>query len=247
MSQCIDTQLGDLLYAYELGMLSEDEKRAFEQHLVACEFCSHRAEKNLEAARIIRDDPEIHDYTVSLGEEKVSAGVAEAKLGTADRRTWRRWSYSLSAAAALVLLLVLIDWQIDIRPVDEVVAASNRLAILNFENVADPTDRDHLGEIATNLLITGLGESKYLRVISGGYILDLAGDGAHRQRVGERGGAARSLRVSPERGLRVARRAPCDRATHRHHDAARLPDSNWRVRQDPLLRPASRDGPLGHQ
>jgi len=174
MRRCIDSRYGDMLYAYELGMLSDDEKAAFEQHLIKCEFCSLRAEKNLEIVEIIRNDPEIHEYTVSLGDEGVNERDLESRSRTAGRPAWKLWSYSIPVAAVLLLVLLLIDWQIDIRPTNEVVAADNRLVILYFDNVADPSDRDHLSDIATNLLITSLGESKYLRVISNGYMLDLA-------------------------------------------------------------------------
>jgi len=174
MTKCIDSRYGDLLYAYELGMLSEDEQRAFEQHLIECEFCSSRAAKNLEVAAIIRHDSEIHDYTASLADDEAADKVSDSRATPARPRTWRRWSYSIPAAAALLLVLLLIDWQIDIRPANEAVASDNRLVVLYFANLADSLDRDHLSDIATNLLITDLGESKFLRVISSGHMLDLA-------------------------------------------------------------------------
>jgi len=174
MTNCIDHRYGDLLYAYELGMLSEDERKAFEQHLIECEFCSSRAAKNLEVAAIIRHDSEIHDYTASLADDAVADKVSDSRATPARKRIWRRWSYSIPAAAALLLVLLLVDWQIDIRPANEVIAGENRLVILPFENVTDPADPNHLSHIATNLLVTDLGESKHLRVISSGYMLDLA-------------------------------------------------------------------------
>ncbi|UCC45106.1 MAG: zf-HC2 domain-containing protein, partial [Candidatus Zixiibacteriota bacterium] len=168
MRRCTDKQYGDMLYAYELGMLDDEEQRAFEQHLIECEFCSLRAEQNLEAAELVRHDPEIHDFTTSL--------VKDEATGTAPLRKpiWNRWRYSMPVAAAILLVLLLVDWRVDIHTDDEAMASANRLAVLYFTNVVDPADQDHLSDIATNLLITDLGESKYLRVISGQYMLDLA-------------------------------------------------------------------------
>ena len=40
------------------------------------------------------------------------------------------------------------------------------LAVMYFENIVDRDDPDRLGEIATNLLITGLSESESIRVLS---------------------------------------------------------------------------------
>ena len=38
MSKCIDTNLGDLIAAYELNHLEKEEKKQFESHLEDCEF-----------------------------------------------------------------------------------------------------------------------------------------------------------------------------------------------------------------
>ncbi|HUV29821.1 MAG TPA: tetratricopeptide repeat protein [Acidobacteriota bacterium] len=191
MSRCIDKQYGDMLYAYELGMLSEEESRAFEQHLIECEFCCLRAEKNLDVAELVRHDPEIHDYAISLA-EKEAAGAAPLR-----KRIWSRWKYSMPVAAAILLLLLLVDWQVDIRTDNEAVASDNRLAVLQFTNVAEPQDQDHLSDIATNLLIADLGESKYLRVISSAYMLDLA----------SARGIDRSEIQRPEAAIELAREA----------------------------------------
>ncbi|MCH7948058.1 MAG: protein kinase, partial [candidate division Zixibacteria bacterium] len=55
----------------------------------------------------------------------------------------------------------------------EAVAAENRLAVMYFDNLVDPTDSTRLGEIVTNLLITDLSGSKYLRVVSSQRMYDI--------------------------------------------------------------------------
>lgn len=166
MSNCTNKKLGDLLYAYELGMLSDDENRAFETHLIECSYCSRRAEKSSEATRFIRHDADIHSYVESLTERDADFGH-EAKPQVLKKRwTKRIWSYVVPVAAVILLFLLLTDWDFYISPKKEARATENRLTILYLTNTADASDPDHLGDIATNLLITDLSESRYFRVTS---------------------------------------------------------------------------------
>jgi tetratricopeptide (TPR) repeat protein/TolB-like protein len=52
-------------------------------------------------------------------------------------------------------------------------AEENSLAIMYFENIADPEDPQRLGEIVTNLLITDLSESQYMQVVSSQRMYDI--------------------------------------------------------------------------
>ncbi|MCP4568873.1 MAG: protein kinase [FCB group bacterium] len=81
-------------------------------------------------------------------------------------------------APALVVIialavLVLKPWQFEISPNQEAIAAENRLAVMYFDNLADPVDSQKLGEIATNLLITDLSESHYVQVVSSQRLYDI--------------------------------------------------------------------------
>ncbi len=46
------------------------------------------------------------------------------------------------------------------------VSPSNSLAVMYFEDIPDPLDKDHTGEMLTNLLITSLSQTKEMEVIS---------------------------------------------------------------------------------
>ncbi len=80
---------------------------------------------------------------------------------------------SVVIIGVLVVILVLKPWRIVIKPSDEAQAVENRLAIMYFDNLADPADSSRLGEIAANLLITNLSESEYLQVVSGQRLYDI--------------------------------------------------------------------------
>jgi len=71
------------------------------------------------------------------------------------------------------LLLILKPWKIEVQPTMEVVAAENRLAVMYFDNLADPQDTLRWGEIAANLLMTDLSESQYVQVVSSQRLYDI--------------------------------------------------------------------------
>ena len=71
------------------------------------------------------------------------------------------------------MILILKDWQFDISPSKEAIASENRLAIMYFDNLAEPDDSLQYGETATNLLITDLAESQYMQVVSSQRLYDI--------------------------------------------------------------------------
>ena len=80
---------------------------------------------------------------------------------------------SLVILGVVVAALVLKPWRFEISPTHETQAATNWLAVMYFDNMADPADSKRLGEIATNLLITGLSQSENLNVMSSQRLYDL--------------------------------------------------------------------------
>lgn len=79
------------------------------------------------------------------------------------------------SALVIVALLVLIlkPWKLEFAPTQEAAAAADQLAVMYFDNVTDPSDNKRLGEIATNLLITGLSQSQCVKVVSSQRLYDL--------------------------------------------------------------------------
>jgi tetratricopeptide (TPR) repeat protein len=73
----------------------------------------------------------------------------------------------------ILLLLILKPFQVEIVPEKEAIAEENRVAIMYFDNLADPEDAERLGKIVTNLLITDLSESQYLEVVSSQRLYDI--------------------------------------------------------------------------
>ncbi len=86
----------------------------------------------------------------------------------------RRLAFSgLALIVIVALALTLKPWKLEFSADEEVIAGEARLAVMYFDNLADPEDSQRLGEIVTNLLITDLSESDGLVVLSSQRLYDL--------------------------------------------------------------------------
>lgn len=173
--RCSDPRLQQMTHAYELGMLSGKELDEFERHLLECEECATRVEKMADVGQMISRDPEAATVIREVIAEAESGRLNRASVEPVSPQRSRQLLPFLSvsaAAAILLLILILKPWQIIIRS-EAPVLAEGRLTIMYFENLADPEDTLRLGEIATNLLITDLAESRYLQVLSSQRLSDI--------------------------------------------------------------------------
>jgi tetratricopeptide (TPR) repeat protein/predicted Ser/Thr protein kinase len=71
----------------------------------------------------------------------------------------------------VLLFLILRPFKFEIGPEKKATAEENRLAIMYFENMADREDKERVGEIVTELLITNL--SDYTNVVSSQRLYDI--------------------------------------------------------------------------
>ena len=192
MSECNDKRFEKMLHAYELGILSDRDRKEFELHIMECEHCLEEVRRFDNTAEHIKFDEHIRDTVreITIEESTDEQGI-----------TYRQklWKTLIPAAAAVLVFIILIlkPWEIEIRPSHEAVAAQRRLIIMNFENLADPDDSQRLGEIAANLLITDLSESHYIQVVSNQQMYDI------RQQI-ERGD---SIYSNKDIAVEIARRA----------------------------------------
>ena len=104
MDKCIDKKLGAKLYAYEIDLLDEAEKEEFEMHLLECKYCNGRAQEFAKEAEIIRSDALFHQHVSEL----------DAKTTKIVRSKGNYIKIALALAAVLILL-VLRPWQIEIH------------------------------------------------------------------------------------------------------------------------------------
>jgi tetratricopeptide (TPR) repeat protein len=179
MPPCIDKHIGDKLFGYELNLLSPDDEALVELHLLQCEYCLARAKRFEAAAEKIREHPEARKLM-----KRVEADEEAAFAVVPEKRNWFSMSRAAVLVAAAVVVLLLRPWELHFHPTEEVVASEPRIAVMYFDNLADPTDSLRLGEIATDLIITGLSQSHQIQVISTqrlSDVLKLLGYDAHKR------------------------------------------------------------------
>ncbi|MFC1475612.1 tetratricopeptide repeat protein [Candidatus Zixiibacteriota bacterium] len=201
MNQPDRAQFERLLHAYELGTLSPAQEEEFELLLLEYPEFFAEVEKLETATHLMRNDPEIREHLAEVMEtlredEQLSAGSPSAQP------LWKRLWFAYAAAAAVILLLVLVDWRLEFHPSSEVIAAENRVAVMYFTDLTDPQAEQQWGEIATHLIITDLSESKYMQVVSEQRIEDiLASSGDETRRKVDREKALEVARASDARWL----------------------------------------------
>jgi serine/threonine protein kinase/Flp pilus assembly protein TadD len=73
----------------------------------------------------------------------------------------------------VLLFLILKPFKFEMVPEKRAVAKENSLAIMYFENLVDPEDKDRTAQMITSLLITDLSESQYMQVVSRQRLYDI--------------------------------------------------------------------------
>ncbi len=97
--------------------------------------------------------------------------LSEARSAPPGRPSVRKFLLPVLVLVA-VALAIAIGLRIQVGRQPAAIAEENSLAIMYFDNLAQPGDPDRLGEIVTELLITGLSESQYVQVVSSQRLYD---------------------------------------------------------------------------
>lgn len=183
MSGCIDRRFEKMLYAFELGLLKEDELREMEIHLIECNSCFEKARQFENASNLLKFDPDVRESVMLQQLEEVSETKSEKGI-------WGQFlknRFALAVAAIFVAILLFQPWNIGFKPIKEAFAAHNRLTIMYFDNMVDTEDSDRLGDVLTNLLITDMSQASDFQVISQQRISDLLKNMGHagKQKIDE--------------------------------------------------------------
>jgi len=118
------------------------------------------------------------DLLADLRREKKSLEYVKLPKIPGEIRSPKKKLLSFIVPASIVFVLVLVflilkPFKFEMVPDKSAIAKENSLAIMYFENMVDTDDKERLGEIVTNLLITDLSESEYMRVVSSQRLYDI--------------------------------------------------------------------------
>lgn len=168
MNRCTNRRIGDMLHAFELGQLPDEERREVMAHLCECEYCFERARKFLTAAQLLRGDSDIAGAIAQIAGEQPEVGIPTEERA---RRRWPKVMRLALAAAAAAVILLLKPWDIEFHVTKEAMAYENLLAIMYFDDMTHEGGRQ--GEIVSDLLINDLAESKFVTVVSSLRLYDI--------------------------------------------------------------------------
>ncbi len=103
--KCTDRDLGALLFAYELGALSEEKADRFEVHLMECESCLARLRELSDHTHLLREDSRTRQGVYRIA---VDAARSESSWQRMKARLWPQGPVVFKPAVAYLLLLVLL-------------------------------------------------------------------------------------------------------------------------------------------
>lgn len=125
-----------------------------------------RERKNMEYARA--------GYSRTVSMAPVAAAPAITPAEVKPKRTIWRYLIPAAAVVAVVLMVAIFNpFNFQLSTQKSVAAGNNSIAVMYFENVADPEDQDKTAKMITSLLITGLSDSKSLNVVSTQRLYDI--------------------------------------------------------------------------
>jgi len=122
----------------------------------------------------------IDDLLADLRRERKSLeyakGIPAGPDVSVSRPRKKALSFVLPASIVFLValtLLILQPFKVEVIPERKAVAEENTLAVMYFENLKDSEDKGKIGEMVTELLITDLSESQYMRVVSSQRLYDI--------------------------------------------------------------------------
>ncbi len=122
----------------------------------------------------------IDDMMADLRKEKKNLDytkttqISRAEISPKPKKKLLRFYFPASIMFILILLLLILKpFKLEVVPEKKASAEEKTLAIMYFENMTDREDKERLGEIVTNLLITDVSESQYLNVVSSQRLYDI--------------------------------------------------------------------------
>ena len=176
MDGCRSQHYKKLLYAYELGLLDEEQRRELELHILECEYCQNELKEFEQNIVTLRRSSRVRDTVEQISDQGTDEHEASLPKPSPSAEEGSRRIMTIGAliaAAAVFIFLILNPWNIQIQPTKEAIAEENRIAVVYFENLVDESDPKNLGKILTNLLITDLSQSQYVQVISSQHLYDI--------------------------------------------------------------------------
>jgi hypothetical protein len=98
---CTDKKIGKLIGSYELGLLSEEERRQFENHLVECEYCFQSLYQAAPITNSIREKKLAPSQKVELRDDEEKAPF---------RFFGKKWVFAAASVLTVLIIAFIFVW-----------------------------------------------------------------------------------------------------------------------------------------
>lgn len=98
---CKDQEVGKLIGGYELGLLNDEEKQRFENHLLECEYCFQSLYQGAPITSLIHEEKLAPSGNVKLRADKEKAPI---------RFFSRKWALAAASVLAVMILAFVFVW-----------------------------------------------------------------------------------------------------------------------------------------
>ncbi|MBD3233422.1 MAG: hypothetical protein GF315_06825 [candidate division Zixibacteria bacterium] len=96
-----------MLHAYELGILSDEERQRFESHYLECDYCYEGVKEFESVARLLREDKTVYETAKSITTETETTSGFTGVLSKLWDGTRKQATFAPLAAAAMIVLLMI--------------------------------------------------------------------------------------------------------------------------------------------
>lgn len=108
---CKDQDISKLIGSYELGLLSKEEQRRFEDHLLDCESCFQSLYRTAPIANMIREKRLAPNENIELADEEEEKSLPEPHSKSRLIHILRRpWVFSMAGITIVLLIALIVIW-----------------------------------------------------------------------------------------------------------------------------------------
>ena len=110
MDGCREPKYENMLHAFELGMLSDNDREKLQIHLLGCDHCFDKARDFEDATILLRDDPDVKQTIDQIDKKKQPSKPARFKI---LNLLWpEKPRFMLAKPLAILALLLIISYPI---------------------------------------------------------------------------------------------------------------------------------------
>ncbi len=98
---CTDKKIGMLIGSYELGILTDEEKEQFENHLLECEYCFQNLYQAAPITKLVREEKLAPSIDVESEKDKEKAP---------GRFFSRKWAFTAASVLTVMIIAFIFVW-----------------------------------------------------------------------------------------------------------------------------------------